>query len=194
MVDNCLINTCSHVRLVCALVQQRLNVGLCKHTATGSDGVESIVLQACSIHFLYGHIQQNGHLVNECTGTACAGAVHAFIGAALEEQYLCIFATQLDDCTGVGLQHTNHFAGCVYFLHEGDVCGIRQTQACGAGNGNAELTTAENGLDFLHHFNGLLTNLGEVAAIFFVNDLAVIDDNYLCGGRADIDAHGQSIF
>ena len=189
-----LINAGGYVGFVGALIQQGLNIGFCEHAAAGGDGVQPGVLQAGCVHFFHGHVQQYGHLVDECTGAAGTSAVHALVRAAFEEDDLCVFSAQLNDHAGVRLQHPNHLAGGIHFLHKGNPGSLCQTQSGGAGNGNGKFPAGEHGLNGLNHFQCFLAHLRQVALILFVNNFSVINQYNFCGGGADVHTQSQPIF
>ena len=65
-------------------------------------------------------VKQRGHLVDECAGSARAGAIHADIGRDpwLEEDHFCIFPADIDQ--GVDIRMApDHLSRGDHFLQEG---------------------------------------------------------------------------
>ena len=80
-----------------ALVEQRLYVCFGEHAAAGGDGIGALCVSGALVHFLRRHMQQRGHLIDKRARAARAGAVHAYLHRALQEQDFRILAAQLDD-------------------------------------------------------------------------------------------------
>ncbi len=110
----------ANVLLARALVEQRLNIGLCKHAAARRDGVDLGPMLGQLVHLIGLDVQQRSHLVNKRAGAARAGAVHAHLDVARGEQDLCILSAQLDDHIGVGQLAADGHARCINLLRKGD--------------------------------------------------------------------------
>ena len=191
LVDHGLVDACGHVGVVGPLIQEGLDVRLGKDAAPGGDGVEPGALEAQLVQLVGGDVQQHGHLIDKGPGAPGAGAVHALVDAAVEEDDLGVLAPQLDDGGGVRLHAPDHFAGGEDLLDEGHPGALRQSQSGGPGDGGGEgaLPHHAGGLD--QELQGLLPDLGEVALVFFKTNGPVLDDDDLGGGGADVDAQGQ---
>ena len=125
----CLIDTCRYVLFVCSLIQQRLNIGLCKNSTPRGYWVYTLVIKAYLIHFVGTHIEKGCHLVDKCPRSACAGTVHSLVRTALKENYLCILSAKLYYGRGVGLKLFYYFARSEHFLNKGDVTCFGKTQS-----------------------------------------------------------------
>ena len=88
-----------------ALVEQRLDIGLCVHAAAARDLVDgrSPACELLELARFGADPHELCHLVDKCTGTACARAVHAHVGnldvsliVGAEEDHLGVLAAQLD--------------------------------------------------------------------------------------------------
>ena len=175
-----------------ALVQKRLDVGLGEHAAPGGDAVGALALPGDGVQLLGGDGKQCGHLVDKGPGAAGAGAVHAHLHRAGQEQDFCVLAPQLNDHVGVGDVFLHSGAGGVHLLHKGDVQVLCQAHARRAGHAQAgPLCLGELLLDAGEHAGGLLGNLGEVPLVFLVDGLVlpVVDHTFQGGG-----AHVQTDF
>ena len=168
LVHHRLIDAGGHVRLACALVQQRLDVALGEHAAAGCDGVEALVGQAGRVHLLHAHVQQHRHLVDERAGAARAAAVHALVQAMVEEDHLRVLAAQLDHHAGVRLVAPHGLAGGVDLLHEGDARGLGHAQTRRAADRGAEGLARQLRPQLLQQLQRLLAHLGEVALVLFI--------------------------
>ncbi len=193
LIDHGLIDAGRHVRFERALIEQRLYVGLGEHAAARGDGIDAIGDQAEPVHLGDGHIQQRRHLIDERAGAARAGAVHALVHAALEEDDLRVLAAQLDDRARVRLQRAHRLAGGVDLLHERYARRLGQTHARRAGNSRGEGFAAQQRLDFAHHVIGFLAHLREMALIFLIDDFFAVHQHQLGRGRADVDAQRERI-
>ena len=94
-----------------------------------SDGIGALGLFGFFVHLRWGHAQKRGHLVDERAGAARAGAVHAHLKRALQEQDFGVLAAQFDDDVRAGHEHIRRDLGGVDLLHKGDMRAERQTHA-----------------------------------------------------------------
>ena len=116
------------------LVDERLEVGLGEDAAARGDGVEGRVAR--------GHIVQAGgvgvkelsHLIDEGTGTARAGAVHALLGGGVEVSDLGVLTTELDDDVGLRIAHAHRLGLGDNLLNEGQTHEGGQGQPGAAGH------------------------------------------------------------
>ena len=110
----------SNVGAVHILGQQILDVGLAEYAAARGDGIDAMSLQGQLIEFVNRYVQQDGHLVDERTGTSGAVAVHAKVGALAftKEDHLGIFSANVNH-GGDGRIIVFHIAsGTHHFLQE----------------------------------------------------------------------------
>ena len=80
-----------------ALVEQRLDIGLCVHAAAARDLVDgrSPACELLELARFGADPHELCHLVDKCTGTACARAVHTLFDTACEICNLCVLAAKL---------------------------------------------------------------------------------------------------
>ena len=124
------------------LVDEGLDVALGKHAAAGGDGVGLFRRLGGLVHFIGAHFQQRGHLVDEGTGAACAGAVHPDLQAVGQEQDLGILAAQFDDDVRPRCQTVGRHPGSEHLLHKGSLYALRHAHAGRAGDGKHRLPAA----------------------------------------------------
>ena len=191
LVDHGLIDAGRHIGLAGALVQKGLNVALGKDAAPGGDGVQPHMLQAGPVHFLHGHIQQHGHLVNERAGTAGTAAVHALVHAALEENNLGVLTAQLNHRAGVRRHAPHHFTGGIDLLDKGNSGRFRHAQAGRARDGRREASAPEQRLHPLHQLQGFGAHLGKVALIGLKKNRLSLQQHGFCRCGADVDSECQ---
>ena len=183
-----------HIRARRALIEQGLHVRLGEHAAAGGDGIGALRLFGLFVHLRRGYAQQRGHLVDERAGAARAGAVHAHLERALQEEDFRILAAKLDDHVCAGHEHIRRDFGGVNLLHEGDMRAERQTHARRAGNAQADGRAVHDlAVKAREQLARLLRDEGEMAFVTGINDLVgLVQHDALDGGRADIqtDAKG----
>ena len=124
------------------LIDEGLDVALGKHAAAGGDGVGLFRRLSGFVHLLRAHFQQRGHLVDEGSGAAGAGAVHPDLHAVGQKEDLGILAAQFDDNVRPRCQTVGRHTGCEHFLHEGSLHALRHAHAGGAGDGEHRLPAA----------------------------------------------------
>ena len=110
LIDHCLKDGCGKVCRSRALVDQRLNVGLGKHTATRGDGIDFLVILGGFVQSFRVCLQKRRHLIDERARTACTNAVHTFFKTAREVDDLCILTAKLNG--NVGLRCNSFECGC----------------------------------------------------------------------------------
>ncbi|CDC70619.1 unknown [Oscillibacter sp. CAG:155] len=103
------------IRPLCSLDQQRLDVRLGKHTAPAGDAVNRLSPGGQLLKFVRRNVQQRRDLINKCSGTAGAAAVHPHVGGLepagvlviVEKDHLGILAPQLHGGADIGVQRPN---------------------------------------------------------------------------------------
>ena len=75
----------------------------------------SEVVEACRIS-----LQQSRHLVDERTGAACAGAVHALLGRGVQVGDLGVLTPKFDDDINFGMQRLGCMRARDDLLNEGN--------------------------------------------------------------------------
>ena len=140
------------------------------------------------VHFINGYAQKGRHLVDECAGTSGAGAVHALLHAACEEDYLCILAPKLYNAVCIRIVLLHGDKGGMYLLHKGQSCRIGKTQTRRACNSHSEPCIGVKGGYLLHLLRSGLPYLGEVALISGVYDLTLVEYYCLNSGGAYVNS------
>ncbi len=135
-------------------------------------------------------LQKRSHLINEGSGSAGAGAVHAlFYIAVFKINDLGIFAAQLNGNVG---QRRNGFNGrglCNDLLNEGNLQIVGQRQSAGAGDDRVNPYIAELLMNFLQNRVQSFTNLSVVAAIITEQKIPfMVEQGGLDGGGSDINS------
>ena len=200
LIDNRLINAGGDIGFVCALIEQRLNIGFGKDTAAGGDRVNTLMLHAQRVHIPRREIEQCRHLVDEGTRTAGTGTVHAFIHCAVKEDDLCIFAAEFYDGRGVRCKHFDNFTCRKDLLDKRNADGLRKTETGRTGNGGRNCNLAVQ-RKTVEQIEDLFANAGKVPLVGFVNDLfdiggtvvPAVGKDELCGCGTDIDAEKISL-
>ena len=154
-----------HVLLPAALVQDGLDVALGEDAAAGGDGVDLLVAQGEGVQLRDGDVQQGGHLIDEGTGAAGAGAVHTLLDGAAEEDDLGILAPQLDDRIGAGDEGSDGSSGGIDLLDKVQTGGLGHAQTGRAGDEELNVLAAEHVGQLTEGLAGPLTGLGVVALV-----------------------------
>ena len=173
------------------LVEEGLDVSLGKNAAAAGDGVEPLVAQGQLVHLVHRHVQQGGHLVDKGAGAAGAGAVHPLVHAAVKEDDLGVFAPQLNNSAGVGLQAADHLAGGEDLLDEGHVDGFRQPEPGTAGQSDGKVAVPDQRGRLMKQFQSFLSHLGQVGLVLLVQDLVAFQQHHLYCGAAHVDPKRQ---
>ena len=96
LVYNSLENRSSQVFHLRTFVNQRLDIRLRKNAAAGCDWIYHVHILCGFIQTAGVCIQQNRHLVDKRTCTACTGTVHSLFDGGAIERNLGVFPAQLD--------------------------------------------------------------------------------------------------
>ena len=102
-------------------VDQRLDVGFGKDSASGGDGVNSFVVCGLGVQALCIRLQQACHLIDKRTGSACADTVHPFFQTAFEIDDFGVFTTQFDGHIGLRCGFLQGCGNGHNLLHKADV-------------------------------------------------------------------------
>ena len=135
--DNGLEDGGSQVLPSGALVDERLQVGLGENAAARGDGVERGVARGHIVQAGGVGVEELGHLIDEGSGTARAGAVHALLGGGVEIGDLGVLTTELDDDVGLRVAHAHGLGLGDDLLDEGQAHEGGQGQPGAAGDGPA---------------------------------------------------------
>ena len=189
-------DACANVAFACALIEKRLNVAFGEHAAARSDGVDFLVLRSQRVHFIERQIQKRCHLIDEGSRAAGAGAVHAHLHPAGEEEDLCVLSAELDDHIRVGDPLVGGNARCINFLDKRQIAGLCDAHTGRAGDGElCRLAAEDGGLDFSEKLRHFLRNLREMTLVGLINDLlAVVEDHTFDGSRAYVKANFHLFF
>ena len=97
LIYNCLENRCRQIFTCCAFVDQWLNIGFCKYTATGCNWIDCFVILGIFIEPGSIRLNKRSHLVNERTGTTGTDTIHTLLNITAFKIYnFGIFTTELD--------------------------------------------------------------------------------------------------
>ena len=175
-----------------ALVEQGLDVGLGEDAAAARDGVDVRGLARQLVEAGGVGVEQRRHLVDERSRAAGAGAVHALLDAVVEVDDLGVLAAELDGAVGLGNERLHGALGGDDLLHELEVEPLGQEQAAGAGDGHAHGDVAHMGAGALEELLGRGADVGVVALVVGVDELAVgVEHGHLDGGGADVDTQAE---
>ena len=117
-----------------SLVDERLDVGLGEDTAARGDGVERRVARGQVVQTGGIGVKELGHLVDEGTGTARTGAVHALLRGGMEVGDLGVLTTELDDDVGLRIAYAHRLGLGNDLLDEGQTHERGQGQPGTAGD------------------------------------------------------------
>jgi len=188
LVDDCLVNARGNILLARSLIEQRLQIGFCKHAAARRDGIDPLATQAQFIKLAGRHAQKRRHLVDKRTGSARAAAVHAFVHAAAEEDNLRILAAKLNHHIGIWRKPTDRFSGGEHFLHKRDSGGARFPKPRRTGNCRQNRFSLQKPHRTLHKLQRFLPNMRKMAFIPLILNYAIFLHNNFCRGGAHINS------
>ena len=121
LIDYRLKDRCGKISRACPLIDKGLNVGLCKHSATGGNRIDLLVVFGSFVKSLGIGLQKCRHLIDKAAGASRANAVHAFFKTARKIDDLGILTAKLDG--NIGLR-CYLFKCCRYrhdLLNKGDI-------------------------------------------------------------------------
>ena len=181
-----------------AVVQHRLDVGLGEHAATARNFVDLLTTLGKAFEGFGLDAQKFGHLVDKCTRTAGAHAVHTHVrGNELagglvffEEHHLCILSAEFDGDPGFRISRTHLKGVCLDFLHKEGVGGFGEGLTATAAEGDPEILIGEKSMGLAQHFENLLCLHGVVALVGIMQKLVGlwIDNRDLHGGGTNVHA------
>ena len=97
LVDYCLENRRGKIFFCCAIIDQRLDIRLGKHTTSCSNRIKSLVILRIFVQSRCICLKQRCHLINEGTRTTGTDAIHSLFNvSALKINDLGILAAKLD--------------------------------------------------------------------------------------------------
>ena len=189
-------NAGAHVALARALVQKRLHVALGKHAAAGGDGIDFLILGSELVHLVEREIEQRCHLINERTGAAGTGAVHAHFQPAGEEEDLGVLAAQLNDHVRVGDELHGGDSGGVNLLHKGEAARFRHAHAGRTGHRELGRFAVQHlRLDFAQQFRHFLRDLRKMPFVGLVKNLLIVVQHHAFDrGGTHVEANSHVCF
>ncbi len=175
-----------------ALVEQGLDVGLGEDAAATRDGVDVRGVAGQLVEAGGVGVEQRRHLVDERARATGAGAVHALLDAVVEVDDLGVLAAELDGAVGLRDERLDGALGGDDLLDELEVEPLGQQEAAGTGDGHAHGGAAHVGAGALEELLGRGADVGVVALVVGVDQLAVgVEHGHLDGGGADVDAEAE---
>ena len=166
LVNYCLENRSRQVFLGGALVDQGLDIRLCKYTAASGDGVHGFVIFCIFVKTGCIGLQEGCHLVNKRTCTSGTDTIHTLLYiSTFKIDNLGIFTAQLDGnvrLRSIGLQGFCHGDDLLCEWHIQILC---QRQSAGTGDHriNIDGTQLING--FGQQVSKCLLNVGKMPFI-----------------------------
>ena len=177
-----------------AFVQERLDVRLREHAAATGNGIDSPMVRRQLVQTASVGVQQRRHLVDERTGAACTGAVHALLDALVEIDDFGILAAQLDSDVSLRNKGLHRRLGSDNLLHELDAEPLGQQQTARPGDGDGHALFAELFGRFLQHFDNGGAHVSVMAAVDRPFDVVrCVEHRKLYRGGPDVDADAQRI-
>ena len=175
-----------------------LYIGLTENTATRSNRINLFGLQGKLIELVHRTTQDNGHLVDKCTGTTGTLTIHAKIASlpVVEEDHFRILATDVNHRLDIRIFHLNAFGGCDDLLHKRQTDSFCYTHTDRARDAKRNLEgITDLGLHVGKNVNDTLDGSGQMTDILIENHVAIaIQGNDLGSGRAYIDSESQSLY
>ena len=175
LVDDSLENGCCKVFPCCALVDQRLNIGLCKHTASGSDRIDRMMAPRINIEAGGIRTEKVCHLVDKGPGSACADTVHTlFYISLLEINDLGILTAELDRDVSCGTSFLKACGDRDDLLYERYTQMLCERQSAGPGDRGGYFEIAQRIVGFTDKTGAGLLDLGIVSLIIREEKIALV--------------------
>lgn len=143
-------------------IEQRLDIRLGKNAAPGGDGMNLFGPGSKLSHTGSIRGKQGSHAVDESTGSAGAGAVHALVHAVAEVRDLFILPAQLNDDIGFGMECLYGFCLGKNLLAEREPHQLGQSHAAASGNGCGDPAAGELRLQLLEKRHRCSFDIGHV--------------------------------
>ena len=173
------------------LVEQRLHIGLGEDPAARSDRIQVGVSGGQRVQAGGVHLQQSGHLVDEGTGTAGAGAVHPLLGHRVQIGDLGVLTAELDDHIHLGVQPFDGGGRGDDLLDELHTHDPGDAQPARAGHGHPHGIVGEPRLDIAQQLGEFASHIGMVAPVVAEHDAIPIGHDRLDRGGTDIKSEGK---
>ncbi len=155
-------------------VEQRLHIGLSKHAAAASDGINSGCVLGKLVQATCIGVKQRCHLIDKSTRAACAGTIHALLNAVIKVDNLCVLAAQLNSNVGSrnkGLYRALASDNLLYKLQAKPLAEQKTTRAC---NGAGHLRVRQKRRRTHKEVTRTGAHVGVVTLILGVDNLVVI--------------------
>lgn len=185
-----------------AVVDERLEIGLGEHAAPRGDRVQGLVVLRHVVEAGRVGVEQRGHLVDERAGATRARTVHALLGRGLEIGDLGVLATQLDDDVGLRVFLVDRLGFGDDLLDERHMHVVRQRQAAGTGDGEADRLVAAAALlellvDVDEQAGDGGAHVGVMAPVVGEDGIPqrvrLVEHHGLDRGRTDVKPHAQRL-
>jgi hypothetical protein len=151
------------------------------------------MLEGKGVQLVHRHVHERGHLVDESSGPARAGAVHPFLQGAAEEDDLGVLAAQFDYGVGMGYVGVDRRGGGVDFLDEIKSAGFGYAQPRGTGHHQSDLFAGEHTADGTQDLGGSFPGLGIMTLIGAEQQLIMfIQHHHLDGRGADVNSDAKT--
>ena len=171
------------------LVDQRLDIRLCKDTTARGDRVDHLITGSEIVETCRVGMKEGGHLVDEGARTAGTDAVHALVDSTLEIYDFCVLATELDG--DVRIRTVVLERGCDRddFLTEENMHVLAQRQSTRTGDDRREADFPQRLLRFLENICQRALDIRVMTAVVREQKLfRPIEDGDLYGCRTNVDS------
>ena len=116
------------------IVNERLDIRLCKYAAASCDRILCMCILCQQIQSGCIRLDQGCHLIDKRTGTTGTDTIHTLFHTAGQIHQLCIFSAQLNDHIRLRVQLSYRTYHRNNFLHKRDLQTLCQLQAAASGN------------------------------------------------------------
>ena len=186
-----------------ALVEQRLDVGLCEDAASARDLVDRGAAGGEGLELLGGDAQHRGDLIDERARAARARPVHAHVvharravvGVGLEEDHLGVLATELDDGARLRIQGLHGVGAGDDLLDEGGAARLGDGGRARSRDRQQKPPARHLACDRAQRRCGARGLMGVMALVARVERFmrGRLDDDRFDRGRSDIQAEQQGL-
>ena len=173
LVDNRLKNGSGQILLRSTLIDQRLDISLCKYTASGCDRVDGFVVLGIFIKTGCIRLEQCRHLVDEGTGTAGTDSVHSLVNTTSKIYNLGILATELDRYIGAWSIVFQGCCNCDNLLNKGNIHMLGKSESAGTGDHRGNRKVSQLFQRLLDNSRQSLLNIGIMTLIIRKYDLSL---------------------
>ena len=190
LVYNCLENRCRQVFLRCALVDQRLDIRLCKYTAAGSDRIKCFVIFCIFIQTGSICLKQGCHLVDKGTCTSGTDTVHSLFNVStLKIDDLGILTAKLNRNICLRCDLLQRSRNRDNLLHERDFQMVRKCQTTRTCDHRAECHLSKFCMGFLQQISQCFLDVCKMTFVICKQKLIVfIKNRNLYCSRSDINS------